>query len=63
MPTDYDHTELLKQIDALLEKNKWQESTFGRKVNGNPYLVQRLRNGGDIRTGTLARIKKVLAGE
>jgi hypothetical protein len=50
--------QLLSEIEAFLARTGMGETYFGKKAAKNPYLVQRLRDGGRIwpETGDLVRL-------
>lgn len=51
---------LLLQIEQFLARTGMSDVTFGHRV-GNPYLVRRLRAGGDCHTRTAERCLYVIA--
>ena len=51
---------LLRRIEAHLEATGVGPSAFGRDCTGNSELVKRLREGGDVRTGTYEQVMAYL---
>ena len=49
-------SELMQKIEIYLAKNKVSATRFGYMSTGDPSLITKLRNGGDIRLQTLERI-------
>jgi hypothetical protein len=48
--------ELLARIDAFLNRTGISETRLGKEVMGDTSLVYRIRNGGDVYTGTVDAI-------
>jgi hypothetical protein len=52
-----DRHPLLDDIEAFLRETGIAESTFGQRASGSWTLVQRLREGGDVRRRTEKRVR------
>ena len=48
---------LVVKIDKFLKRHNMAGSTFGMLACGNPQIVKRLREGGDILTATAAKLE------
>ncbi len=55
------NNELLRELDAFLNRHGIADSTFGISAVGDSHLVQRIRNGRPIRRSTILKIKKYMA--
>lgn len=49
--------DLLTEIEAFLAKTGMGAAYFGKVAVGNSELVKRLRDGGDVLSGTAARVR------
>jgi len=56
-------TELLRRVEAYLVRNNLSATRFGYMSTGDPSLVTKLRNGGDIRLQTLEKIMQFMLGK
>jgi hypothetical protein len=52
---------LLADIESFITKSGLAATKFGLLAMNDPAFVRRLRLGGDIRTGTAAKIRKFIA--
>jgi hypothetical protein len=52
--------ELMRKIETYLIKNKVSATRFGYMSTGDPSLITKLRNGGDIRLQTLEKIMQFM---
>jgi hypothetical protein len=53
-------SELMQKIEIYLVKNKVSATRFGYMSTGDPSLINKLRNGGDIRLQTLEKIMQFM---
>ena len=53
-------SELMHKIETYLVKNKVSATRFGYMSTGDPSLITKLRNGGDIRLQTLEKIMQFM---
>jgi hypothetical protein len=53
-------SELMQKIEIYLVKNKVSATRFGYMSTGDPSLITKLRNGGDIRLQTLEKIMQFM---
>jgi hypothetical protein len=53
-------SELMQKIEIYLIKNKVSATRFGYMSTGDPSLITKLRNGGDIRLQTLEKIMQFM---
>lgn len=55
--------ELMRKIETYLTKNKVSATRFGYMSTGDPSLITKLRNGGDIRLQTLEKIMQFMGAK
>ena len=55
--------ELMHTIEIYLIKNKVSATRFGYMSTGDPSLITKLRNGGDIRLQTLEKIMQFMGAK
>ena len=55
-----DSVRLLAQIERHLARSGKPATLIGRVVNGDTHMVQRLRDGGDVQTGTAQKVRNYL---
>ena len=55
--------ELIHTIEIYLIKNKVSATRFGYMSTGDPSLLTKLRNGGDIRLQTLEKIMRFMGAK
>ncbi len=55
------NSDILREIEAFLEKTGMSASYFGKLSTGNSELVGRLRRGGDIRTKTVLKVSEFIS--
>ena len=55
--------ELMRKIETYLIKNKVSATRFGYMSTGDPSLLTKLRNGGDIRLQTLEKIMQFMGAK
>jgi hypothetical protein len=55
--------ELMRKIETYLIKNKVSATRFGYMSTGDPSLLTKLRNGGDIRLQTLEKIMQFIGAK
>lgn len=53
-------SQLLKDIQAFCKRSKIKPSTLGRKAVNDGKLAQRLAAGRDVRTETVAKVRKFM---
>ena len=58
-----DHTDLLAELDAFLERHGLSDSTFGLRATGDGHLVARIRAGRPVRRSTVLRVRRFMALE
>jgi hypothetical protein len=56
-----DHAELLRELDAFLNRRGIADSTFGIRAVGDAHLVKRIRDSRPIRRSTVLKIRKFMA--
>jgi hypothetical protein len=56
-----DNDELLRELDAFLDRYGIADSTFGIRAVGDSHLVQRIRDSRPIRRSTILKIRKFMA--
>jgi len=56
-------SELMRKIETYLIKNKVSATRFGYMSTGDPSLITKLRNGGDIRLQTLEKIMQFMGAK
>lgn len=54
-------TDVLRDVEKFLSETRISEAAFGRAMIGDPRLVQRLRDGRDLLTGTMDKINAYMA--
>ena len=55
--------ELMHKIEIYMIKNKVSATRFGYMSTGDPSLLTKLRNGGDIRLQTLEKIMQFMGAK
>ena len=55
-----DNTELLRELDAFLDKYGIADSTFGVRAVGDSHVVRRIRDGRPVRRSTVLRIRQFI---
>jgi hypothetical protein len=55
-------SDLLAEIEKFCREQNMSEKTFGAYALNNSKLVQRLRDGGDIRIGTYNKVQAYIKG-
>jgi len=58
-----DHSDLLAELDAFLERHGLSDSTFGLRATGDGHLVSRIRAGRPVRRSTVLRVRRWMARE
>ena len=53
--------ELLRELDAFLDRHGIADSTFGIRAINDSHLLERVRAGRPIRRSTVVKIKKYIA--
>ena len=53
--------ELLRELDAFLDRYGIADSTFGIRATNDSHLLERVRAGRPIRRSTVVKIKKYIA--
>jgi hypothetical protein len=56
-----DHAELLRELDAFLNRRGIADSTFGIRAVGDAHLIKRIRDGKPIRRSTVLKVRKFMA--
>jgi hypothetical protein len=61
MSTDTrDPQKLLDEIEAFLARTGMNATEFGLKAKGDGFIVGRLRQGKDVRTGTASALRRFM---
>jgi hypothetical protein len=58
--TKRDPQKLLEEIEAFLVRTGMNATEFGLKAKGDGFIVGRLRNGKDVRTGTASELRRFM---
>ena len=53
--------ELLRELDAFLDRHGIADSTFGIRAINDSHLLERVRAGRPIRRSTILKIRKYIA--
>jgi hypothetical protein len=53
--------ELIRELDAFLDRYGIADSTFGIRAVGDSHLVQRIRDSRPIRRSTILKVRKYMA--
>lgn len=53
--------QIAAEIEAFLEESGMPPATFGRKAMSDPTFVWKVRNGHDVRSSTIDRVREYIA--
>lgn len=54
------NADLLEKVEDFLGQTGMRETTFGRKAVSDPNLITDLRNGRELRSATVARVRALM---
>jgi|JRYH01.1.fsa_nt_gb hypothetical protein len=60
MSTKRDPQKLLEEIEAFLTRTGMNATEFGLRAKGDGFVVGRLRQGKDVRSGTASELRRFM---
>lgn len=57
----HEHSSLIAEVDAFIERQSMSPITFGRKAMSDPHFVAQLRNGRRVWPETAAKVRAFMS--